>query len=223
LGVDHKEIYKEIEQYLLGNHPLFANPKPYDKITETPYSNYGIIFRSKLDEKYMILISGLVPNKAVLGKYRDELLDQAKSKEEIVSLVKKIFEENSVEEYDKDNIQVHKGIKEIYDYITTNTDAFMCIQDDYYAWNYNDEESNFGKPLILDSSGDDKIHQLFLDDHCSDDEDCIIDVRDVKTKECVEFKNHINKYTHKVNSYKAIHDKEYYHNVVQDIIKKNQE
>lgn len=60
-------------------------------------------------------------------------------------------------------------MREIYAYLMNNTDHFMCVQDDYLAWHYNDETNPWAKPLILDVDSHD-TYPLFFDDHCNPDQ-----------------------------------------------------
>ena len=45
---------------------------------------------------------------------------------------------------------------------------------------------------------------IFFDDHCYYEEECIVDVIDLETKEAIPYKEHINKYTVKALPLKGI-------------------
>mmetsp|Transcript_30342 Transcript_30342/g.26887 ORF Transcript_30342/g.26887 Transcript_30342/m.26887 type:complete len:102 (+) Transcript_30342:976-1281(+) len=97
----------------------------------------------------------------------------------------------------------------------------MCIQDDYEAWHFHDEKSHCAKPLIMskDQIGEDKIIDIFFDDHCNFEEECIVDVIDLNTKEKIEYKDHIDKYTVKALSLKAIQDQDYFTDKMGQLLK----
>lgn len=75
-GDDHKMIYDEFSEYLLGRHPLFTNPHPVTKITSAPFSNCGNILRSTADKLDIVLISGMFPNKYLAQEAKNFIFDK---------------------------------------------------------------------------------------------------------------------------------------------------
>ena len=90
----------------------------------------------------------------------------------------------SLEEYlSAQNIQgelkLLKGMHLISEFLASVNEKFLLIQDDYQVWHHHDEVALYGKPMIV---GKGTCKQVFFDDHCKPDEDCIIDVRDVESR-----------------------------------------
>ena len=56
----------------------------------------------------------------------------------------------------------------------------MAIQDDYPHWKENDCHREAAKLLLLDQA-DYGTQHIFFDDNANEDDDCIVDVRDVVT------------------------------------------
>lgn len=84
---------------------------------------------------------------------------------------------------------------------------YLLIQDDYNVWHHHDETSYFGKPLIV---GRGTARQVFFDDHCKPNEDCIIDVRDVESKQEVPFLGHFEKYTFEADPIEIVLNENYF-------------
>lgn len=85
----------------------------------------------------------------------------------------------------------------------------MAIQDDYPNWKENDFHCEAAKPLFLDQA-DYNTHHIFFDDNADFGEDCIVDVRDVTTKEIIPYEKFINKYVVKVEPHRAITEVDYF-------------
>jgi hypothetical protein len=85
----------------------------------------------------------------------------------------------------------------------------MAINDDFENWEANDFHNEAAKPLFIDQA-DYQTHHIFFDDNANEDEDCIVDVRDVITKEIIPYQKFINKYVVKVEPHRAILEVDYY-------------
>ena len=85
----------------------------------------------------------------------------------------------------------------------------MAIHDDYENWEANDFHCEAGKPLFIDQA-DYQTHHIFFDDNANEGEDCIVDVRDVITKEIIPYEKFINKYVVKVEPNRAILEVDYF-------------
>ena len=79
----------------------------------------------------------------------------------------------------------------------------MAIQDDYENWAENDKHREVAKPLFIDQA-DYNTHHIFFDDNADEDEDCIVDVRDVVTKEILPYSKFINRYVIKAEPHRAV-------------------
>ena len=85
----------------------------------------------------------------------------------------------------------------------------MAILDDYENWKENDFHCEASKPLFIDQA-DYQTHHIFFDDNADDGEDCIVDVRDVITKEIIPHNKFINKYVVKVEPHRAVLEVDYF-------------
>ena len=85
----------------------------------------------------------------------------------------------------------------------------MAIHEDYENWKANDFHCEAAKPLFIDQA-DYQTHHIFFDDNADEGEDCIVDVRDVITKEIIPYDKFINKYVVKVEPHRAVLEVDYY-------------
>lgn len=85
----------------------------------------------------------------------------------------------------------------------------MAIHDDYESWRANDFHCEASKPLFIDQA-DYQTHHIFFDDNADFGEDCIVDVRDVVTKEILPYDKFINRYVVKVEPHRAILEVDYF-------------
>ncbi|CAI2368992.1 unnamed protein product [Moneuplotes crassus] len=214
-GSDHKMIYDELLAFLTGNHPFFTNEFPIEHPTDGTYSNCGNILRSTEEQLDIVLISGMFPNKKLLQDYRKDLFNKETTDEILKERLIKTFEENKFSDYSTEHLTIHRGIEAISKYFSTNQDTFMCVQDDYESWHFHDEKTFFGKPLIVD----DENLNLFFDDHCYYEDECIVNVLNAENCEMVPYKDHINKYTVRVEPLKAIEDEDYFLNTFKELLK----
>jgi hypothetical protein len=66
-----------------------------------------------------------------------------------------------------------------------------------------------GKLLLIDQA-DYTTQHIFFDDNANEDEDCIVDVRDVVTKDVVSYNKFIGRYVIKVEPHRAILEPDYF-------------
>tara|TARA_B110000285_G_C15089284_1_gene598113 strand:+ start:1141 stop:1548 length:408 start_codon:yes stop_codon:yes gene_type:complete len=85
----------------------------------------------------------------------------------------------------------------------------MAIQDDYENWNENDQHREVAKLLLIDQA-DYGTQHIFFDDNADEDEDCIVDVRDVISKEIISYNKLKNRYVVKVEPHRAILEPDYF-------------
>lgn len=85
----------------------------------------------------------------------------------------------------------------------------MAINDDYENWMANDFHCEAAKPLFIDQA-DYQTQHIFFDDNADSGEDCIVDVRDVVTKEILPYDKFINKFVVKVEPHRAILEVDYF-------------
>jgi hypothetical protein len=92
---------------------------------------------------------------------------------------------------------------------TLQKSSSMAISDDYENWKENDFHREVAKPLLIDQA-DYNTQHIFFDDNADEDEDCIVDVRDVVTSEIVSYKKFLNRYVVKVEPHRAILEVDYF-------------
>lgn len=85
----------------------------------------------------------------------------------------------------------------------------MAIQDDYCNYKANDYHREVGKLLLIDQA-DYNTQHIFFDDNANEDEDCIVDVRDVITKDVISYNKFIGRYVVKVEPNRAIMEPDYF-------------
>ena len=85
----------------------------------------------------------------------------------------------------------------------------MAIQDDYENWNENDQHREVAKLLLIDQA-DYQTQHIFFDDNADEDEDCIVDARDVISKEIISYNKIKNRYVIKVEPHRAILEPDYF-------------
>lgn len=85
----------------------------------------------------------------------------------------------------------------------------MAIQDDYHNYEDNDYHREVGKLLLVDQA-DYNTQHIFFDDNANEEEDCIVDVRDVITKEIVSYNKMKNRYVIQAEPHRAILEVDYF-------------
>lgn len=85
----------------------------------------------------------------------------------------------------------------------------MAIQDDYENWNENDQHREVSKLMLIDQA-DYGTQHIFFDDNADEDEDCIVDTRDVVSKEIVPYRRMKNRYVVRVEPHRAILEPDYF-------------
>ena len=85
----------------------------------------------------------------------------------------------------------------------------MAIQEDYQNWADNDQHREVGKLLLIDQA-DYNTQHIFFDDNADEDDDCIVDVRDVITGEIVPYNKFMNRYVVRAEPNRAILEVDYF-------------
>lgn len=85
----------------------------------------------------------------------------------------------------------------------------MAIQDDWSNWSENDNHREVAKLMLIDQA-DYGTQHIFFDDNAEEGEDCIVDVRDVITKELLPDNKFFNRYVIKVEPHRAILEPDYF-------------
>ena len=62
----------------------------------------------------------------------------------------------------------------------------LAIQDDFPNWNENERINTMSKVLLIDQA-DYGTQHIFFDDNADENEECIVDVRDVVSKEILPY------------------------------------
>ena len=209
-GYDFDDVVKEFNSFCEGEHPLFSgenekypiiyfngsnNSKDY-RINKT---NIGIIYRfdENIEDCYL-----------VLGTIKRIKLEKP---EELYSFYK--------EKIDNGEINIIKGGKAIYEYITNNSlngkINSLCINDHYDTWYKYDKKSISGKPMLIDPDNK-NVEVFFFDDNIKISETSIVDCRNVITGESLKNKDIEDKYLVIADTLKAAEDEYYYLNKIKE-------
>ena len=85
----------------------------------------------------------------------------------------------------------------------------MLISDDEHNWTENEKHREIAKLLLLDQA-DYQTHHIFFDDRADDDEDCIVDGRDLFADELISSHKMKGRYVIKVEPHRAILEPDYF-------------
>lgn len=92
----------------------------------------------------------------------------------------------------------------------------MAIQEDYPNWKKNDLKRDYAKLLMIDQA-DYNTHHIFFDDNADEEDDCIVDVRDVVTSERLAYQKFMDLYVVKVHPHRAILEPEYFIKMIEQV------
>ena len=98
----------------------------------------------------------------------------------------------------------------------------MLITDDKQNWAENDNHREMAKLMLIDQS-DYCTHHIFFDDQADDDENGIVDGRDLITNEIISTNQMKNKYIIKVEPHRAILEPDYYCKMIETAEKNRDE
>ena len=85
----------------------------------------------------------------------------------------------------------------------------MAIVDDYDSWKENEFHREVAKVLHYDPN-DLSIQNIFFDDNALEEDDCIVDMRNIITQDIVPYKQFINRSAVLVNPSRAIMEPDYF-------------
>ena len=85
----------------------------------------------------------------------------------------------------------------------------MASQEDYANWKENEFHREIAKLLLIDQA-DYGVQHIFFDDNAEPGEKCIVDVRDVVTKEVLPYKKMIGRYVVMAEPIRAILEPDYF-------------
>lgn len=120
------------------------------------------------------------------------------------------LEEIYEKEIDEDIVDIQKDGSQLFLKIQEMLKESSCIaiHDDYDTWKASNQNSDFAKPLYIDQQ-DYSTLQIFFDDNIQEEEN-IVDIRDLVTNQKIPYKRAINKYMVKVEPLSAIRDPDYF-------------
>ena len=193
-GSDLEEISKEFNDFCNGIHPLFNgengrplaqfNGKDGTKNYLIDTSSSGMIYRTGKHIDDTVVILGSNDRKPL--KLSSDDIEQLKNNKSLKVII---------------------GAENIYNHLKEKNS--FGIQDDYCFWNENNEKFEFAKPLLVNTS-DSHILPIFFDDNIQANDDCIIDCRNIHTKEQIHLTESLNKHLIKVDSFLALSNDNYF-------------
>jgi hypothetical protein len=199
-GEDLEKCIWEFNQFCEGKHPCFSgrNGTPMIKFDGTKGTKD---LRLKDDNQrglFYRFSSDFEDTKFLQGTSKRETNDFDKLQSLMMT---EAYEDLSLRD---DPISAYLEILAVLQKNTT-----MAVQDDYQNWKENDFHCEAGKPLYIDQA-DYGTHHIFFDDNADEGEDCIVDVRDVITKQILTYDQFINKYVVRVEPHRAIMEVDYF-------------
>lgn len=196
-GTDLNKTLFEFNKFCDGQHPCFngRNNTPLVKFDGTKATKdlrinkpeqKGCYYRPGSDLKDSILVTGTHDRVT-------DMLDLNLQADQI------------------DDVNVHKEAIDAYQAVveTLKKSPSMAIYEDYPNWKANDLKRDFAKLLLIDQA-DYNTHHIFFDDNADEEDDCIVDVRDVVTQERIPYQKFIDLYVVKVHPHRAILEPEYF-------------
>ena len=211
-GLDFDDIIKEYNSFCEGSHPIFSGeidnekyPKKYfdgthnSKDYRIKENNIGIIYRFDEDITNTFLVLGTL--KRIEAKNSDDLFSYYN------------------EQLDQKKINIIKGGKQIYEYITNNSTSgkinSFCFNDHYDTWFKYDKKAICGKPMLLDPNNK-NIEVFFFDDNIEYSNKSIVDCRNAITGDIIDSKEIKDKYLIIADTLKAAEDEYYFLNVIEE-------
>lgn len=211
-GHDFDDVIKEYNSFCEGGHPIFSGENGDDKYQKKYFdgthgskdyrikeNNIGIIYRFDEDIDNTFLVLGTMERIKVkksdeLFSYYDEQIDQRK-------------------------IDIIKGGKKMYEYITNNSTSgkinAFCLNDHYETWFKYDKKSFCGKPMLIDPNNK-NIEVFFFDDNIDDTDKSIVDCRNAITGDVIDSKEIKDKYLIMADTLKAVEDEYYFLKVIEE-------
>lgn len=200
-GQDLKLVNWELNQFCIGQHPCFSgrNGTPLVKFDGSKGTKDLRIQDMQQQCVYYRMSHELKDAKLLTGMC-ERISDDLDELQEAL---------DSVEEYEdckliSDPIQQFQHILE-----TLKKRSTMSISDDWHHYSENDRHREVGKLLLIDQA-DYATQHIFFDDNANVEDDCIVDVRDVITKEILPYKKFINRYVVQVEPHRAILETDYF-------------
>ena len=203
-GLDFNEVSKEFNAFCEGKHPLFKNSKiNFDgengsKDYRIKEKNIGIIYRFNEDINSIHLVLGCLKRNFDI-KTPDELY---------------VYYNYRIK---KGEVNIIKGGKELFEFINKNSTEgkinSLCINDHYDTWYRFDKKSTCGKPMLIDPKNKD-VEVFFFDDNITENDENIVDCRDINTGKSIEDKEIKDKYLIKVDTLKAAEDENYFLDII---------
>jgi len=199
-GKDLEDVTWEFNRFCEGNHPCFSgrNGTPLIKFDGSKGTKE---MRVKTDEQmgtFYRYSSEIEDTKLVQGSN----IRHTNNFDELQDFLNRDENENLV--LHQEHIGQYMAIIN-----TLQKSSSMAISDDYANWADNDFHREVAKPLFIDQA-DYGTQHIFFDDNADEDEDCIVDVRDVITKEIVPYNKFKNRYVVQCEPHRAILEVDYF-------------
>lgn len=200
-GKDLPMVTWEFNQYCNGQHPCFSgrNGTPLVKFDGSKGTK-DLRIDSMRQHATMYRFSHELKDTKLLQGISTRLTDDIDELNEILDSEEKYEDCRLI----SDPIQQYQHIIE-----TLKKKATMVFQEDFKNWSANDKHREVAKLLLIDQA-DYQTQHIFFDDNADPDDDCIVDVRDVITKEVVPYKKFMNRYVVRVEPHRAILETDYF-------------
>ena len=116
--------------------------------------------------------------------------------------------------HSKNNCEIIEDFKGMYDRFnsTIKEGCFLGVREDHNFYSSSRKKhsaSKCGKLLLVDKT-DVNVHHIFFDDNINKDENCCVDVWDVRNKKRIPIEESYDKFMYEVDTLEAISDPDYF-------------
>lgn len=200
-GTDIEDVYWEFNNFCEGKHPCFngKNGMPLVKFNGengTPDLRYRNSAQKVVNYR---LSDELEESKMIVGLCSRPCESYQEAMQNL----------NSDDQYE--NCTMLMNIHDQYNHVQETLKKYgsMAINEDYANWKENDFHREVAKLLLIDQA-DQSVQHIFFDDNADEDEKCIVDTRDIVTKEVLPYKKQHGRYVVKVDPLKVILEPDYF-------------
>lgn len=109
------------------------------------------------------------------------------------------------------------SVYEQYNHIkdTLKNYGSVAISEDYHTWKDNDWHRECAKLLLIEQA-DQSVQHIFFDDNAEEGEKCIVDARDIVTKEILPSRKQLGRYVVNVDPLKTVLEPDYYIKMIEE-------
>jgi len=199
-GKDLDKVVWEFNRFCDGNHPCYSgrNGTPSIKFDGSKGTK-DLRIKNFLQKGCFFRYSNLIEDMKFLQGTHDRVSND-------FNVISDHMNSDEWEDFEmhQEPINAYMGIM-----TTLQKCGTMAINEDYENWKENDHHREVAKLLMIDQA-DYNTQHIFFDDNADEDDDCIVDVRDVITGEIVSNNKFMDRYVVKSEPHRAILEVDYF-------------